>query len=240
MANGIYIGMSGAMAAQRRLDIVANNVANASTPGFRQQRAQFEAFLVPTGDERPIQKGFVQMAQTAIDLTPGAIAPTGNPLDVAIEGRGFFVLDAPGGGGDPLLSRAGNFRMASDGTLVDVMGNRVRSEDGGPVVLRPEGGSPSVGSDGSVSQDGTTIARIAIMDAPADKLTAAGDTHLRAAPGDLVAVTDARLQGGALESSNVNPVRGLVELVSLTQEFQTNQKVMGEYRKLDQKLLSSR
>lgn len=239
MANGVYMPMTGAIAAQRRLDIVANNVANASTPGFRQQRAQFEAYLVATGNEQPVQKGFVRMADTAIDLTPGTIAQTGNPLDVAIDGRGFFVLDAPGGDG-PLLTRAGNFRMAADGTLTDVMGNAVRSAGGGPIVLRPEGGPPSVGSDGSIGQDGTTIATIAIMDAPADKLMAAGDTHLRAPEQDLVAVGDARLAGGALESSNVNPVRGLVELVQLTQEFQTNQKVMGEYRKLDQKLLSSR
>lgn len=149
------------------------------------------------------------------------------------------MLDAPGGGG-PLLSRAGNFRMGADGTLMDVMGNAVRSASGGPIVLRPDGGPTSVGSDGSVSQAGTTLATIAVMDAPANRLTSAGDNHLRADEGDLVAVPNARLQGGALESSNVNPVRGLVELVQLTQEFQTNQKVMGEYRKLDQKLLSSR
>lgn len=239
MANGIYIGMSGAIAAQRRLDIVANNVANASTPGFRQQRAQFQAFLIPTGDQRPIEKGFTGLAGTRIDDSAGVIAQTGNPLDMAIDGRGYFVIDSPQG---PLLTRAGNFRLATDGTLVDVMGNAVSSDPAGgaPIRLRPEGGPPSVGSDGSISQDGTIVARLAIVDVAPERLTAVGDTHMRAAPADMQSMPAARVIGGALEGSNVNPVRGLVELVQLTQEFQTNEKVMGEYRKLDQKLLSSR
>lgn len=239
MANGIYIGMSGAIAAQRRLDIVANNVANASTPGFRQQRAQFEAFMVPTGDARPIEKGFVALAGTLVDDTPGIVSQTGNPLDVAIEGRGYFVVGAPGG---PLVTRAGNFRMAGDGTVVDVMGNPISSTADGatPIRLRPEGGQPSVGSDGSITQDGTVVARFAVVDVANDRLQAVGDNHMRAAAADMTPVANPTVRGGALESSNVNPVRGLVELVQLTQEFQTNQKVMGEYRKLDSKLLSSR
>jgi flagellar basal-body rod protein FlgF len=239
MANGIYIGMSGAIAAQRRLDIVANNVANASTPGFRQQRAQFQAFLIPTGDQRPIEKGYTGLAGTSVDDSAGVIAQTGNPLDVAIDGRGYFVVDSPSG---PLVTRAGNFRLATDGTLVDVMGNAVSSTPAGnaPIRLRPEGGPPSVGSDGSITQDGTVVARLAVVDVAADRLTAVGDTHMRAAPADMQPMAAPRVMGGALEGSNVNPVRGLVELMLLTKDFQTNEKVMGEYRKLDQKLLSSR
>ena len=107
MANGIYIGMSGAIAAQRRLDVVANNVANANTPGFRQQRAQFETFLVQTNDQRPIEKGFVAATATHTDDSAGAIMQTGNPLDVAIDGKGWFMVkDA---NGQSLLTRSGNF-----------------------------------------------------------------------------------------------------------------------------------
>lgn len=238
MANGIYIGMSGAIAAQRRLDVVANNVANASTPGFRQHRAEFQSFLVGTGEtQRPIEKGFVAISGTRVDDSPGVISQTGNPLDVAIDGSGWFVVEAPAG---QLLTRAGNFRMAADGTVVDQMGNAIASDTGAPIRLRPEGGPPSVGSDGTISQDGTTIARLSIVNVPTERLEAVGDTHMRAAPADMQRAPDATVQGGALEGSNVNPVRGLVELVQLTQEFQTNQKVMGEYRRLDQKLLSSR
>jgi flagellar basal-body rod protein FlgF len=121
------------------------------------------------------------------------------------------------------------------------MGNPIAATGGnGPIKLRPEGGQPSVGSDGSISQDGTIVATIAIVDVAPDKLQAVGDTHMRAAPADITPIADPRVAGGALEGSNVNPVRALVELVQLTQEYQSSQKVMGEHRKLDQKLLSSR
>ncbi|MBK6916433.1 MAG: flagellar hook basal-body protein [Deltaproteobacteria bacterium] len=239
MANGIYIGMSGAIAAQRRLDVVANNVANASTPGFRQQRAQFTAFVVPTGDARPIEKGFVAMTQTAVDDSAGTISASENPLDVAIDGRGYFVVQAPG---EQLLTRAGNFRLAEDGRLVDTLGNSVLGGEGGarsPIVVRPDAGPVSVGGDGTVSQGGTAIARLSIVDVAANRLVPVGDTHLRAAPTDMQPMPNARVQAGALESSNVNPVRGLVELVTLTREFESSHKVMGEYRRLDQKLLGS-
>jgi flagellar basal-body rod protein FlgF len=241
MANGIYIGMSGAIAAQRRLDVVANNVANANTPGFRQQRAQFETFLVPTGDERPIEKGFVAATATHTDDTGGAIMQTGNPLDVAIDGKGWFAVRGPDG--QPLLTRAGNFHLGADGTLLDTMGNAVLSGpgvNGGPIQLRSDGGQPSVGSDGSVSQDGTVVATLSVVDVDTSKLKPVGNTHFSAAPQDVRPLENATVAGGALESSNVNPVRGLVELVQLTQDFQSSQKVMAEYRRLDQKLLSSK
>jgi flagellar basal body rod protein FlgG len=240
MANGIYIAMSGAIAAQQRLDLVANTVANASTPGFRQARAQFSAFVVPTDDGRPQQKGFVSLTGTAVDDTPGNITASANPLDVAVDGRGYFVVQGPDG---PLVTRAGNFRLGNDGRLVDVLGNPVlggSGSAGSPIQLRPEGGQPSVGSDGSVTQDGTIVARLAIVDVDPTRLVPVGDTHLRAAAADMQDLPDARVQGGAIESSNVNPVRGLVELVQLTQDFQTSHKVMAEYRRLDQKILSSR
>ncbi|HWB75591.1 MAG TPA: flagellar hook basal-body protein [Nannocystaceae bacterium] len=246
MANGIYIGMSGAIAAQRRLDVVANNVANANTPGFRQQRAQFETFLVQTNDQRPIEKGFVAATATHTDDSAGAIMQTGNPLDVAIDGKGWFAVR--GADGQPLLTRAGNFHLGSDGTLLDTMGNAVLSGpglNGGPIQLRSDGGQPSVGSDGSVSQDGTVVATLSVVDVETSKLQPVGNTHFRlvsAATGvaDIRPLENATVAGGALESSNVNPVRGLVELVQLTQDFQSSQKVMAEYRRLDQKLLSSK
>lgn len=239
MANGIYIAMTGAIAAQRRLDSVAHNVANTDTPGFRQQRAQFSAFMIPPSDGRPAEKGFVAMTDHRIDETAGAIAQTGNPLDVAIDGPGWFVV---GGPGEELLTRSGNFRMRPDGTLVDTGGNPVLGGSGGarsPIVLRPDGGQPSVGRDGTITQDGTEVARIAIVTADPAALTPRGDTHYGAPAQAIQDAPATGVIGGALESSNMNPVRGLVELVQLTRDFQSAQKVMSEYRRLDQKLLAS-
>jgi len=235
MANGIYIPMSGAMAAEKRLDVVAHNVANANTPGFRQQRVQFSSFLVDTGDGRPAEKGFVAIGEGRIDDTAGAIAQTGNPLDVAIDGAGYFVVQGPEG---PLLTRNGALRMQADGTLVDAGNLPVLGTNRAPIRLRPEGGQPSVGRDGTIGQDGTVVATMAVVTVDATRLQPVGDTHLRAAAADMQPAT-ASIVGGALESSNVNPVRGLVELVQLTQDFQTQNRVMNEYRKLDGKTIAS-
>ncbi len=239
MANGIYIPMTGAIAAQQRLDTVAHNVANTDTPGFRQQRAQFSAFFVPSPDARPVEKGFVSMTDNRIDDTPGTIMTTGNPLDVAIDGPGWFVVGGPDG---ELVTRSGNFRMETDGTLVDIGGNPVLGGAGdgrSPIQLRPDGGQPSVGRDGTVTQNGTQVARIAIVTIDPAALEPRGDTHYRAEAEAMEPSANARVIGGAIESSNMNPVRGLVELVQLTRDFQSAQKVMSEYRRLDQKLLAS-
>jgi flagellar basal body rod protein FlgG len=226
--------MSGAMAAERRLEVVANNVANANTPGFRQQRVSFESFLVATDDRRPAEKGFVGIGEGRVDLTPGAIGTTGNPMDIALDGPGFFLVQGQGG---PLLTRNGALRMQPDGTLVDGGGLPMLGTNRAPIRLRPDGGQPSVGSDGSISQAGTVVASLGLVTVDPTRLQPVGDMHMRAAPEDLVPAKTP-VVAGALESSNVNPVRGLVELVQLTQDFQTQNRVMTEYRKLDQKTLS--
>ena len=216
-----------------RQEALANNVANANTPGFRQQRVAFESFLVDTNDQRPAEKGFVGVGEGRVDLTPGAITTTGNPLDVALDGPGFFMVQGEGG---PLLTRNGALRMQGDGTLVDGGNLPVLGTNRAPIRLRPDGGQPSVGRDGSITQDGTVVASLGIVTVDPTRLQPVGDMHLRAAPQDLVPATTT-VASGALESSNVNPVRGLVELVQLTQDFQTQNRVMNEYRKLDSKTL---
>jgi flagellar basal body rod protein FlgG len=128
-------------------------------------------------------------------------------------------------------------RMQADGTLVDGGNLPVLGTNNKPIRLRPDGGQPSVGSDGSVSQGGTAIASMKIVTVDPTRLQPVGDMHMRAAPEDLQPSKTSMISG-ALESSNVNPVRGLVELVQLTQDFQTHHRLMNEYRKLDQKTLA--
>lgn len=237
MANGVYIGMSAAIAAQQRLEVVANNIANANTTGFRQQRVVFGEHLVRTLDGSPAQKGFTAVNATVLDASPGELHATGNPLDVAIEGDGFFALRGPQG---LMVSRAGNFAMRPDGTLVDGSGFTVLggSPEGGltPIVVRPDGGPVSVGSDGTVSQDGTPLARIAIVTADGRGLQPTGGAHLQVAPGALRSA-DATLATGYLEGSNMNPVRGMVELVEVSHDYQSSQKLMSEFRKLDRAVM---
>jgi flagellar basal body rod protein FlgG len=229
--------MSAAVAAQQRLEVVANNIANANTTGFRQQRVVFGEHLVRTLDGAPASKGFTAVDATVLDGTAGALTHTGNPLDLAIDGEGFFAVRGPQG---LMVSRAGNFGLRPDGTLVDGSGMAVLggSPEAGlsPIVVRPDGGPVSVGSDGTVSQDGTPLARIAIVTADGPGLTPTGGAHLQANPGALRSAA-ATLSTGHLESSNVNPVRGMVELVEVSHDYQSSQKLMSEFRKLDRAVM---
>lgn len=237
MANGVYIGMSAAIAAERRLEVTANNIANVDTVGFRQQRVVFGEHLVRTLDGTPAQKGFTAVDASVLDATAGALTATGNPLDLAIDGDGYFAMRSPQG---VLVSRAGNFAMNEEGMLVDASGLPVLGgspEQGlSPIMLRPDGGPVSVGTDGTVTQDGTPLAQIAVVTADGTGLTPTGGAHLQAAAGAL-RTADATLHSGHLESSNVNPVRGMVDLVEVSHDYQRSQKLMSEFRKLDRAIM---
>lgn len=239
MANGVYIGMSAALASQHRLEVVANNIANSNTVGFRQQRVVFGEYLVQTLDGTPSQKGFTAIDETALDRTAGALQQTGNPLDLAIEGDGYFAMRGPQG---IMVSRAGNFRMQADGTIVDASGLPVLagSPQAGlnPITVRPDGGPVRVGSDGTVMQGGTELARIAVVTVDGPGLTPTGGAHLQAAPGSLKSADGATLTPGYLEGSNIDPVRGMVELIEISQDYQSSQKLMAEFRKLDRAVMS--
>ena len=239
MANGVYIGMSAALASQQRLEVVANNIANSNTVGFRQQRVVFGEYLVQTLDGGPPEKGFTAIDETALDRSAGELQRTGNPLDLAIDGDGYFAMRGPQG---IMVSRAGNFRMQADGTIVDGSGLPVLggSPESGlnPIKVSPEGGPVRVGSDGMVSQDGTELARIAVVTADGPGLTPTGGAHLQAAPGSLKSAEAATLTPGFLEGSNVDPVRGMVVLIEISQDYQSSQKLMAEFRKMDRAVMS--
>lgn len=237
MANGVYIGMSSAVASQRRLEIVANNIANANTVGYRQQRSVFQDFLVDTLDGSESTKGGTQITETVIDSQNGAMERTGNPLDVALEGEGYFAVRGPGG---VMVTRGGNFRTQADGKLVDASGMEVLggSPEAGftPIFARPEEGPVSVAADGSVEQAGTTIAKIAVVTVDGS-LRPTGGSHLAPQPGTLRGVPQPTVASGFLESSNVNPVRGMVELMEISQDYQSSQKLMSEFRRMDRAIL---
>jgi len=239
VANSVYIGMSAAMASEARLQVVANNVANVSTAGFRGQRVAFQDVLVATLDGRPAEKGFAQAADTAIDDASGPLEHTGNPLDVAIRDDGYFVVSSPQGF---MATRAGSFQTDVEGTLVDPSGRPVMA--GGPpdafspIRARPGGGPVSVLDDGTIMQDGTALAQLAVVQVDAANLTPAGGSHLIVERGAMRPVQTPDLAVGYVEGSNVNAIRGMVELIEVSRDYQNATKMMSEARRLDQKLMT--
>jgi flagellar basal body rod protein FlgG len=237
MANSVYIAMSGAIAAQRRLEVLANNLANGNTTGYKQVRVGFDQFLVPRADGSAV-KGFTAITRTQVDGTAGAVERTNAPLDAAIQEDGFFaVLE----GEEVLLTRAGNFHVSPENLLVDGGGRPVLGGDPRgnrtPITVRPDAGPVAIGEDGSVVQDGTSIASLAIVTVPNTALTPRGDGHYRVPAEAMTPVTDAQLLPGHLESSNVNVVRGMVDLIETTRSYETQHRLMSQFRELDRKTM---
>lgn len=245
MANSVYISMSAAIAADNRLDVVANNIANVNTAGFKQTRTAFQDFLVKEGPNGITDKGFSAMALTQTDLTAGGLQQTGNPLDVAISGPGFFMVRSPDG---DVLTRNGSFRISSDGTLVNADGMQVLGAGagggaGGPIRVDPTKGRVTIGPTGVIEQQtrggqaGTVLATLSIMDAETQQLTHKGGSNYSAPTTALQPVATPDLVSGFIEKSNVNAVRGMIELIAATRDFEQATRVMNRVQQIDKKTL---
>lgn len=219
MDAGIFSAVSGSLAAQTRLDALANNLANASTPGFKAERVLQRAEKAgdiappPTAVPTPVTRELVQT-----DFSQGAIEQSGNPLDVAIAGEGFFVIKTDRG---ERLTRSGNFTIDSEGYLATGDGSRVQGTSGDISV--PE--SPVVvATDGSVRAGQQRVGQLRIVTVEkTDGLLRESGT--RFAPGAQVPVDapvgSVRLIQGAVEGANLSPVQGLVSLIETVRGFET-------------------
>jgi|JI10StandDraft_1071094.scaffolds.fasta_scaffold28396_2 flagellar basal-body rod protein FlgF len=214
MSDGIYVAAAGAVAQSNALDVTANNVANASTTGFRAARVTFAEAL---SRARSPDVALVGGLTPAVDLQPGAIATTGNPLDVALDGDGYFAVDAPGG---VRYTRAGAFEVDATGTLRTTSGLAVRSADGGPLQIPTEATQISIGEDGAVSTELGPVGSLALATFAPGAMRHDGGSLFTAA-GAPTAGPPPRVVQGALEGSNVNVVRGVVDLVKVSRTYES-------------------
>lgn len=226
MAYGMYISAEGAMAQSLRMETIANNLANVDTTGFKKDLALFQARLAeeeahglaPAGDGTIDDVGGgVMVVQGVTDFSPGPIKNTGIDTDFALRGRGFFLIARDG---RHLLTRAGNFQRTPTGNLVTADGDPVISEEGTPIVLP----SPFLFSeDGSfVTPEGTTRAAIVEPESLGD-LVKVGENlfsslgRMAPLPGELRSMAQ-----GVLETSGVNAVREMVDMIETTRAFEAN------------------
>jgi len=235
----IYLSMSGAKATLQRQDVLANNLANASTNGFRAEMAAFRA--VPVLGDGASTRVFALETTLGYDATPGPVQSTGRSLDVAMAGNGWLAVQ--GLDGTEAYTRAGALQLDSAGQLVTPGGLPVLG-DGGPITL-PAGASVTVAADGTVMStvgEGRPQAagRLKLV-TPEAPLARGNDGLFRGADGDLPADPAARLQSGALEGSNVNPVEAMVSMISAARQFEHQMKMLKdaeEREKTAAKLLS--
>ena len=227
MDSGYYAAMTGLLARTQALDTAAENLANAQTPGFRAQREYFRGVLL---DQASIGS---QLGQTVnnygllggdrLSMAQGPIQPTGNPLDLAIEGQGFFSVQTQNG---VRYTRDGSFHRSQQGTLVTAQGEPVLSSGGKPIPVPP--GEVAVGADGSLSVVGGTVATVGVFTfAPGTNLSAEGSNRY-VAPAGAKAVTakDATVHQGAIESANQDAIQGTLDLMMMQRQAEMMQKAL--------------
>lgn len=231
MNRGVYTIASGGLAAEARLDAVAQNLANANTTGYKAQRVAFDArpienFARPLTDRLaaetvPQAVGIDQRR----DFAPGPVTATGSPFDVAIMGRGFFAVATPAG---ERYTREGSFHVDAEGFLVTARGERVQGADGDVSVGR--GGEVAIADDGTVEVDGDPAGRLQLLDFGAEPaLVGEGDALFAAVPGTVgtpMEPGEVSLQQGALERANVDVVASLVELIDVSRGYESYMKAI--------------
>jgi len=215
MDSGYYAACAGLAAQTQALELVAHNLANLSTTGYRGQQTTFRSLLADSGavSANPLNvavNNFGVLSGSRLDLASGSLAPTGNPLDVGVAGSGFLTVQSAQG---ILYTRDGSFHLTPEGQLVTSRGNAVLGTQG-PVTL--PSGSVAISSDGTISVDGTVVDQLRLAEfSPGTNLTAVGNATYSAPGGSAVAAVESSVRQGMLESSNVSPTEGVVQLITV-------------------------
>lgn len=261
---GVYSALSGALAQSLKLDTIANNLANVNTPAFKRDQQIFNEYL--TANEKPPEviqvprvpasiesfydmqggdKSYVDTKGTFTDFSQGGLKPTGNTLDVAIDGKGFFEVATPTG---VKLTRAGNFTLDGNGQLV--------TKDGFPVLLNGEPGADpaartvrldgagpiTINDSGDLFQGTQQLGRLSLVDVKnPDALRKVGNSLYgfkdTMAP-ELSNVANPSLKQGFVEASNVNIVQEMTDMIQTNRVFESTQKAIGAYDSMAEKLVN--
>ena len=220
----IYLSMAGAKASLQRQDSLANNLANVSTTGFRAELQAFRA--VPVQGSGASTRVYALESTPGYDASPGQVAATGRNLDVALRGNAWLALQSLDG--TEAYTRGGSLDVSADGTLTTCSGLPALG-DGGPIQV-PANSAISIAADGTVSARNaagvsSSVGRLKLV-TPEAPLQRGDDGLFRAEEGELSADTTARLQDGALEGSNVNPVEAMVSMIGAARQFEAQMKLI--------------
>ena len=229
MPYGLYLSAEGAQVQSKRLEVLANNLANVDTPGFKRDVAVFQARLaeatqrgldVPGSKSENDLGGGVSLDATLTDFAPGPLRQTGIATDIAIDGDAFFVVRK---GNTDHLTRAGNFMINPAGQLVTQTGDPVLGEDGGPLLISPEAGPWTITPDGAIAQAGD-VTRLALVRpaSPGDLVKVGENAYRPLAPPHALEPGERRVLPGYLEASGVKPTLEMMELIEASRAYESN------------------
>jgi flagellar basal-body rod protein FlgF len=221
---------SGLRARMETLDMLANNLANATTGGFKSDRDFYGLYVSPDAQASSDANGALPETVPVIekawtDFSQGLLVPTGNSLDLALSGKGFFTATTPSG---PLYTRNGNFRLTPAGLLTTADGYPLRTPEG--LTIQTQSTSRlEIQPDGEVQQDGQSLGKLDIVEFPDNSaLSKQGNCYFRLVDAKIkpVAATDARVEQGKIENSNASSAEGAVRLVNVMRQFEMLQKAV--------------
>ena len=224
MDNSLLVSLSQQLAAYRSMDVIANNLANVSTPGFKRESAKFEEYITKVapseGQSGQQAISFVKDAGISRDLSQGNVENTGAPLDLAINGNGFFAVQTPSG---IRYTRDGHFTLDANGQVVTGDGYALQG-DGGAITITPDDQNIKIGQDGTIASmvNGVAnqIGKVQLSDFADDSaLTKQGDNLYSTSQAPTV-TTASTIKQGALESSNVQPVLEISHMIEVMRAYQ--------------------
>ncbi len=240
MSGDIYLAASAALAYEKRMEVVANNLANLNTAGFKRDNVSFQAYMLDnTGSSSPVNPPYPQASNPEsfwveykgwTDYSQGALQQTGNPFDLAVEGKGFFTVQSPDG---ELYTRRGNFGLNPDGVLVTQEGWPVMGDSG---EIRVAAGTSdrralevTVGEDGVLQVNGSKVGRLQVSDFSApDSLIKVNGCYFK--PGSSQAAPEpmenCRISQGFLEMANVEAVQAMTEMIEINRGYESYQRVI--------------
>jgi flagellar basal-body rod protein FlgF len=227
MNSGLYSSLSGNIAAMKRMDIISNNLANVNTPGYKKDKMLFESMLAGATASPAVPQGstadpILQKESVYVDYSSGPVNQSGNPLDLAIDGDGFFVVQTPDG---QAYTRQGNFRLGADGTLVTSGGFPVLGQNG-PIHI--QGSVVEIDGKGMVTVDGAPTDTINVVDFPKPynlKKTASAQ-FVPVSPQTVAQPATGSIRQGQLEGSNVESISEMAQMIETSRYFDSCQRAI--------------
>ncbi len=237
MLKGIFATLNGKSASARRLDIISNNIANALTPGYKVIRPVFNVSETPETDTEPglLHPTYVNMADSYIHFSDAPLMATGNPLDVALEGPGFFVVSTPSGN---MYTRNGQFSLSADKKLVTQDGKPVMGDSGAEITI--DGKDVKIETDGTIYVDRVRVDRLKVVDFKdkKDLRNYGASLFVNTSKDNNESTADATtIKQGAYEASNVEVMKELVDMISTMRAYETYTKVDQAFNDMMAKLL---
>jgi flagellar basal-body rod protein FlgF len=217
-----YTALTRQSGLMREMQVVANNIANISTTGFRREGVVFEEYI--TGGKDGPSLSMATGDARVIDLSQAGLSQTGGAFDFAIQGEGFFQVETPDG---PRLTRAGSFTPSPTGELVTNDGFRLLDEGGAPVFIPTTAGQIAVAQDGTLSANGAPLAKIGLWQA-GDPLTLKHQAGTLFSANAAVPAEGAKVMQGYLEDSNVNPVQEIARMIEVQRAYELGQSFMDQ------------